>query len=925
MIAARFALERVVPDDLPHAALLVPTRRATITLRDAFRRATAGTTLLLPRIFSLADVGDELLSLVGPSALEMLGAIPPAMPSLQQLTLLTAQVQAFEERRAGKQGQRIPLDHAMKLARNLMELQDNATRHHVALTTKAFSNFYGADVAQHWEQSLAFLNILALNWPAIEAASGMTTRAAREVAMLQLLEAHWRENPPSHPVIAVGSTASQPATATLLSTIAALEQGAVILPGIDPRCEEEVGEEGHPYQHMGALLSSNHVALSELPILGDGAQACSIWLRALEPKEAMPSWATRPLASKSWEHLTLIAAAQAEEEARVIALILREGLEQVGKRVALITPDEGLMARVDAQLKRFNLTANRLSHGSLAVSETGSAYIALIEAIAAPEMMRPLLNLLRHPLVRIGEMTEWQSWCSLFERAARGVSKHAVGQIPTPSAAIAEAPQTKLVQQLVRELADLSRLSLAPSAWVKRSRTALNGLIPTGGKGQEPVEQALDAIAETDENLPVIDADGFASLLREALAKKWRAPQFNAHPQLVMLTPVEARLQHFDRVVLGNMQETIWPGLTDQSPWLNRTQQKTLGLPGPEDHTALIAHDVLMLGSCGEVFLTYPCRDGGAPVTRSRFIERLVTLLATQGIPESALSGERYLTIARAWDAGGEYAPALPPRPTPNPRPTSMAVSKLDAMFSDPYTLYARYVLDLSKLNAVDAELEPRDFGTVAHAAIKALSDHWSVAGSAPDTATMSAIAEHALRHFSHRPNVQLFWKRRLERALLFVNQQEMQRRTGRITVDAERPIEQPLATLPLILKGKIDRLEQDGQGAVIADYKTGDAPTAKEVTEGKATQLLAYALLLIEQGQPIERLEYWELPRGRHEGTIVSLPWDDATADLLTALQGSLAQLLDSATPFLARPLVENERFDNDYDGISRYDEWAG
>lgn len=69
-----------------------------------------------------------------------------------------------------------------------------------------------------------------------------------------------------------------------------------------------------------------------------------------------------------------------------------------------------------------------------------------------------------------------------------------------------------------------------------------------------------------------------------------------------MLTPVEARLQHFDRVILGSMVERLWPGMHGQSPWLNLAQQAQLGLPSAEQHSTLMAHDVLMLGSCGGYF-----------------------------------------------------------------------------------------------------------------------------------------------------------------------------------------------------------------------------------------------------------------------------------------------------------------------------------
>lgn len=919
-IAARFALDRVAPEALADAVLLVPTRRATITLRDAFRRATAGRTVLLPRILSLADVGDELLALAGPGALSMLAALPPAMGSLQQLSLLTAQVQAFEARRSGGHAG-VTFAQAMQLARQLMELQDRATRAGVTLTSDALAQVTQGDYATHWQQSLQFLDILSQVWPLLEAQWGMTTRAAREVALLHWLEQHWRKNPPPYPVIAVGSTASQPATAALLSTIAALGQGHVILPGLDPRCEERAGGAAHPYHHMLALLARNHVALAELPVLGDASPECSVWLRAMEPTDAMQHWREAPLPPQSWQHVTLVPAAHAEEEARAIALLLREGLEN-RQRVALVTPDEGLMARVDAQLKRFGLTANRLSHGTLGTSPAGSAYLALLEVMDQPEAVLPLINALKHPLVRVGTPEHWAQWLGAFEQQSRGTPNHAPGQLPKLPPELREQAAGKTVAAFARQAAELAAQSRAPSHWVEQCRALLNLLMPEGGQGQEPVEQALDQLAETDDIFAQLDLDAFAALLREALAKKWRAPQFDAHPGLIMLTPVEARLQHFDRVVLGNMQESLWPGLSGQSPWLNRAQQDALGLPGPEDHAALMAHDVLLLGSCGEVFLSWPQRDGGSPTARSRFIERLLTLLAVQGAPERSVMGTRYLAMARAWDAAERYEPASPPRPAPAARPSRMAASAVDLLFSDPYALYARYLLQLSPLDAWDAELEPRDFGTLAHRALKALSEHWTEQG-APGPEALFAMAETALAPHSQRPAVRLFWQHRLVAALQFVNAQEALRRTT-ITVDPEFSVKQALPGLALTLEGKIDRLEQGAAGAQVVDYKTGKAASAKDIENGKATQLLAYAMMLQAQEVETSAIEYWELPRGGADGKITRMEWDGGLDALAEQLYSALAEMLEPATPFLARPLPGNDRM-SDYDGISRYDEWAG
>lgn len=926
--AAAFILQRVDASQLSEAVVLVPTRRAVVTMRDAFRRLSDGNTVLLPRIFSLADVGDELLALLGLDALEVLTRIPPAMSPARRHYLLSAQVQRFEEARRN----RPTLEHSMKLAENLADLQDRCTRAGIALTSESLANLFPGDYAEHWRESVAFLNIVSDIWPLIETEFGQITAAAREVAVLHALRDAWVSNAPSYPVFAVGSTASQPATAALLITIAHLPNGAVILPALDARMDasewEAVGA-GHPYFHLKSLLHEAEATREAVVTLGTPSAAPSIWLQALAGIETMPHWRDRAVPRNSWNHIRVIDCAHAEEEARVIALLMREGLETPEARIALITPDEGLMARVDAQLKRHGLTANRLHHGTLATSEAGSLYIALLETIAAPDAVQPLINLLRHPLVQVGEAAVWQSWLDLFERHARGVAVHSVGQLPALPPVLRASPIYTEVQLCVQAIASAARAQLTPAQWRDQCITVLSPLVQHAGAGHEAVSDALDACDDA-EILGRLDSYAFASLLRSALDVPWRAPQFGAHPQLFMLTLVEARLQHFDRVILGNMQESLWPGTRSQSPWLNMAQQTQLGLPGVEEHTALMAHDVLVQGSSREVFLTYPCRAGGSPAARSRFIERLLTLLAAQGVDAREITAKDYKTIALQRDYADSFAPEPAPRPMPRERPEKLAVSALDAMFTDPFSIYARYVLGLKPLDEVDAEPEARDFGSIAHRALQTLGEYWNQHHHAPDDAELQRMTQDALQELAARPMVQLFWQRRLSSALSFVNTQEAARRAhSDAVVRSETSIEQEVA-LPggktIRLHGRIDRLEEQDGHCVIADYKTGAPPSAKDILEGRAVQLLAYAMLMEGQNIPPAALEYWALPSGKRAGVITWLEWDTATHEgLLEQLRAALADLLNPATPLLARPIPTNERFANDYDGISRYDEWAG
>ena len=919
-LAAAHLLASSTPEMLAKTLVLVPTRRSCGLMRRAFLELADGKPLLLPRIVALADLESELPMMLGAAAL---AAIPPAMPEWQRMSLLTAQVLTFEAKRRNSPS----FEHALSLAQDLARLQDQCALHDVALSSRRLAAFAEGDDAMHWQQPIEFLGIIGDHWPHIEAALGMTIAATRQTRIQQLVTDYWRDHPPTTPVMVIGSTASLAPTAALMQVIADAPLGSVLLPGLDPRIAPEEWSaiaEGHPYFHMKQFLGRWPVSLSDVQLLGN-ALPPSIWLAALAPTAQVEHWrALSGIDAAAVEHLKLIECASDEEEVRVATVLIREGLEDAGKRIALVTPDEGFMDRVAVQLLRYGVVADRLSRGQVANTEMGNVWLSMLAAVNEPSRMLAQLTLLRHPLV-MTDNSHWREWLNQAERYFRGLMSQRDGQMPFMPEALRIDHCYGLASVVLQEIASLSRLKLLASEWTQRLRAVLEMLQSGEGEGADSVSQALNELAVTDE-LGRLRIESFLALVTQAFSAPWRGGLANAQPQVLMLTPIEARLQQFDRVIVANLRDNLWPGVPQSSPWLNFTHQQKLGLPKPEESISLMAHDLLMLGSGTEIFLTHARRDAGSPVARSRFVERLVTLLAVHGIEESVLHAPYYREWAKSLDAAERYAPESPamPMPTAAERAQEIAVGALDSLFADPYRIYAEYILTLKRVDAFDELPEARDFGTIAHRAIEKLSQHWSEQSRPASADELRAITDHALRAFSERPNISLFWYQRLHKALAFVNQQEVARRGNLRTVDNEVPIKQSIALgeHSLTLRGRMDRLETHTDGSIaIGDYKTGAPPKPSEILNGSHVQLLAYAMMM----QTNATIDYWGLPSGKRDGAVTGV---DAPAmaehQLIDKLRAALADFMNPATPLLAKPLGTTDRYENPYDGISRYDEWA-
>ena len=245
------------PLQLPRITVLLPTRRAVRSLRDAFLRVTpdgkvVGTPLLLPRMRAIGDLDSDELSLSDGGAEDL--AVPPPIPELRRRLLLTRLVMHWGDRRGEE-----PLlpGQAAALAASLARLLDRVATEGARFAKIA--DLVPEGLAEHWRVVHQFLEILPQHWPRILAEEEALDGASRRNRLLEQQTAAWRRSPPRHPVIAAGLIGGIPAMTELLSLVAGLDQGAVILPGLDrDRDDAEWSaieeDEAHPQHLMAGLL-----------------------------------------------------------------------------------------------------------------------------------------------------------------------------------------------------------------------------------------------------------------------------------------------------------------------------------------------------------------------------------------------------------------------------------------------------------------------------------------------------------------------------------------------------------------------------------------------------------------------------------------------------------------------------------------------
>ncbi|MFS0736388.1 double-strand break repair protein AddB [Sphingomonas sp. 1P06PA] len=937
---------------LARAMLLLPTNRAVRAVTDAFVRRSEGG-LLLPRLVAIGDaeLGDALGLALDPADAE---PVPPAVDPLDRLMRLARLVQQARD----AAGDPIDAAEALRLAGDLARVRDQLLVEEVP--PERLADAVPVELSRHWEGSLAILRAVLDRWPAELTAIGRIDLAERRARLLAGIERRWATTPPAGLVVAAGITTSAPAIARLLRRIARLPQGMVVVPALDlamPVAEwSALGPhdpdpttgivkspiETHPQFQLKLLIDAIGVARGEVRPWrwGGGRGSAAVRSRAIgnamAPARFTAKWQTLPPAERRLSGIVAAEFAGPGEEARAIAIAMREAIETPGRTAALVTPDRGLAQRVAAQLRRWAIHVDDSAGRPLSQLPPGTLLLSL--AAAAAERFAPvaLLALLKHPLVRRGDRRDaWLAGVRALDRALRG---------PRPDAGLAGVTahldggdeRERKWRRAAAGWWDEARALLAPLeslaagastadrlAVLRDVASALCGdAVWAGPDGRRAAALIAELEAVAAEGPVRVDGDGLHRMLRQLMDDIAIRPPQGGHPRLFIWGLIEAQLQQADLMILGGLNEGVWPALPAPDPWLAPALRRSLGLPGLERRIGLAAHDFASALGAPRVILTRARRDARAPVIASRFWLRL----------EAMTGGVTRLPRLRRWADAidrpiGPRAPASQPAPSPpsRERPRRLAVTDLDRLKADPYAFYAKAMLGLSRLDPVDADPSAAWRGSAVHAVFEA----WMIEdGCRPDR--LVPRARDLLDRIAAHPVLRALWTPRLIEALEWVAARMADDvAAGRVPIAAERKAVIDIAGVTI--SGKVDRVDRlPGGGLAIVDYKTGKAPAKAQIDAGFALQLGLLGLIAEQGGIEgiagwAEAFEYWSLAKERDGfGKASAVDPEGFLAFSERVLREAIAKWLTGDEPFTAKLNPDFAPFD-DYDQLMRLDEWYG
>jgi ATP-dependent helicase/nuclease subunit B len=261
-------------------------------------------------------------------------------------------------------------------------------------------------------------------------------------------------------------------------------------------------------------------------------------------------------------------------------------------------------------------------------------------------------------------------------------------------------------------------------------------------------------------------------------------------------------------------------------------------------------------------------------------------------------------------------------------------VTEVETWIRDPYAIYAKHVLHLKPLNAIEQEAGPPERGNAIHRALERFLNAFPGTLPGDGLDELLRIGKQAFVEMGAGPATLALWMPRFERAARwFVHyQSDRRRRISRSFVEVKGSLSLKSA-LPFELRGRADRIDlfPDGQAAIL-DYKSGRAPSKKQMENLLSPQLALEGAMLLEHAfgeiaaSGLKEFVHVRLTGGDPPGQeqIADLDANASAAKAGTMLHAMVARYENPATAYVSWALRERVTDKGDYDHLARVLEWS-
>ena len=927
------------PLNLANVLFLLPNRRACQMLTAAFVRKQGMRPTILPQMTPISEPNDDDLFFNGFEYENFFDDIRQPIHKEERLFLFTRLIMS----KPGDFGlKQINLAQAYNLAGDLAKLIDEACNQ--GLSFDRLQDLVPEKYATHWQETLKLLQIITEYWPQILQEREAEDSCVLKNKLLQYQANVWQTKKTQQEIVAAGITASFPVLVNLLKSILNLPNGFIYFAGIDRFADADYWEavdETHPLYENKKLLNLLDLLPADVVDIApaDFPEREQLISELMRPASISDKWRSIskdfPI-NKALEGIDFINCDSQRDEALVIALKMREVLEYPEKTAALITYDRNLARRVASELGRFGIKIDDSAGLPLNLSPVGIFLRLIAEAAENLDSETALITLLKHPFMLFSKSAAtFRQIVYIYEKALREEREAYLSPSILDCITQIKDELTRFNQFLQSETYTFAEILIKH---LKLAETFASSADETGdkllwrGEAGRTAANFATKILESASSLGSIKGHDYLPLLAELMGNESIRATYGTHPRLSILGPIEARLCHFDYVILGEFNEGIWPKSANADMWMSRPMKKDFGFDLPEKAIGILAADLCCFLASPNVIITRAERVDGVPMKKSRWLLRLQTVLNAANSDISAISDSSLYKFSHSMEQPSASAPIKAPAPCPptDKRPRKLSASGVDLLIHDPYAAYAKYILTLYPLNNLDRVLDKRDFGMLVHSIIEEFNTTYP--NSLPENA-LDILLSIGRNHFDAEDlseDIETFWWNNFVKIAEWIVLQEQPYRSEVTSVynEVKGEISYTLSGGAFKFTAKADRIDVLKNGKInIIDYKTGKLPAKTAVLKRQAMQLPIEGLIAEKgsfEGVPrgeVENVIYWQLGK---QDNIYPAKKDDFLEKSEEYLLKLIEKFDSSNMPYHPKPLPKFADKNRDYDHLARVKEWS-
>ena len=631
------------------------------------------------------------------------------------------------------------------------------------------------------------------------------------------------------------------------------------------------------------------------------------------------------------------AAASPEQEARAIDLQIRRWLLDGKQPLAIVTEDRRLGRRVRALLERAGISLQDPGGWALSTTRAAAALERWLQTVEEDFAHEPLLDTLKSTFILPDEDREQLANCVYRfetdiirrEQIARGLQRYR-DQIDKRLEhfktrwSVATTEQMHILLNQLDHAAEPLRHCLSGEHTTQHLLAQLRDSLlqlgmwqafdddPAGRRVLQEWQLLFDAATHSDLQM---SWTGFRAWLGSALERHVFRPAAGDSP-VMLLTLEQASLGRFAGIVVGACDTEYLPPVPARSPFFNDRVRAELELPTwPQQYHQQLERFRTLLESAPQVLLTWHRENNGEERTPSPWLARIEAfqrMAWKDTLVDEALEG---LIDHPDTRVAGHHPLAAPPvQPAPRVTlpaealPVHLSVSAHGTLIDCPYRFFAASSLRLRAREEVRLALEKSGYGSLVHRALEIF--HQGDKGfPAPLNTPLDATNREAAIRLLEQISQQLFtqelednfehraWLRRWQLLIpAYIDWQTRHQADWQFHV-GEQEGRRTLAG-GRTLEGRVDRVDNNADGRLIIDYKTGAAPDQAAVDSGEAVQLPSYALLLPELPAAVQyvKVDSKVSDGSRLEGAALA----ELTGQVLARLEHVLGQI-ESGTPLPA------------------------